>query len=241
MAETSAPARRVTRFTVRDLFLLIVLVSVILAWISSEQRGEQRRRIQEQQVHYAQQELERARDQLRDQARPRDRDRNRSFWEADLEDSNLAGMTIASNQNAFQRASFKNCRLEDATLQGGTASFQVSRFDGAKLNRARLIGEAASFQMASFVGADLTGAALIGESASFQSATFEGATLIGATLSGNFQTANISGAKFEDADLSAIDASNLGSCYFNDPPTYNAHTKFPTGFNPAERLWRRVD
>ena len=92
----------------------------------------------------------------------------------------------------------------------------------------------------SFVEADLTGATLTGGGASFQNATFEKAILIGATLSGNFQLVNFSGARLEGADLSAIAGNNLASCYFKEPPTYDARTKFPAGFDPVERSWRRV-
>jgi uncharacterized protein YjbI with pentapeptide repeats len=85
------------------------------------------------------------------------------------------------------------------------------------------------------------GATIVGGGASFQKATFEGAILIDATLSGNFQLVNISGARLEGADLSAIARDNLASCYFKDPPTYDARTKFPPGFDPAERAWRRIE
>jgi uncharacterized protein YjbI with pentapeptide repeats len=150
-------------------------------------------------------------------------------------------MTIASKENVFQRASFRSCRLEGATLEGGDASFQLARFDAAKLARACLTGGGSSFQGSSFVGSDLTGATLAGGAASFQGASFEGAILVGAKLIGNFQSVNISGARLEAADLSAIGREDLASCYFKDPPTYDARTKFPRGFDPAERLWRRVE
>ena len=94
--------------------------------------------------------------------------------------------------------------------------------------------------MVQFSGSTI-GATLIGGSASFQGASFEDATLIGAKLSGNFQEVNISGARFEAADLSAIARDDLASCYFKEPPTYDAGTKFPPGFDPVERLWRRVE
>jgi uncharacterized protein YjbI with pentapeptide repeats len=220
---------------------MLMLAALLLRFISFQQRVEQERRLHKQKLRYAQQELDRARDELKDQLRGPIPDRLRSFWEADLEGSNLAGMTLASNSNAFQRASFRKCNLEGATLKGGGASFQLARFDGAKLANSSLKGGAASFQGASFVGADLTGAALAGDGSSFQGAAFEGTILIGAKLSGNFQSVNISGAKFEGADLSEIDRDNLVSCYFQNPPTFNARTKFPSGFDPEENLWRRLE
>ncbi len=218
-----------------------MFAALLLRFISFLQRVEQERRLREQQLRYAEQELDRARDELKDQLRGPQPDRLRSFWEADLEGSSLTGMTLASNRNAFQRASFRKCNLEGATLEGGGGSFQFARFDSAKLAMASLKGGAASFQQASFAGADLTGATLAGEGSSFQGATFEGTILIGAKLSGNFQSVNFSGAKLEAADLSEIDRNNLASCYFKDPPTYDARTKFPQGFDPVEHAWMRVE
>jgi uncharacterized protein YjbI with pentapeptide repeats len=241
VTESSTPTRWLPRVSIRGLFFLILLVALLFGWHSSQQRAERERRHQEQRLRYAEEELRRARDELQDQQRGSRPDRARSFWEADLEGSNLSGMTIASHGNAFQRASFRKCRLEGATLEGGGSSFQSARFDAAKLSRACLKGGSASFQGSSFVGADLTGATLIGGDSSFQLASFDEATLIGATLSGSFQRVNISGARLEAADLSAIAPNDLASCYFKDPPTYDARTKFPPGFDPVERSWRRVD
>src|SRR5262249_27629178 len=239
--KSAAPARWLPRLSIRGLLSLILLVGLGFGWFSSEQRVEQvqRRaeRVRQQQelrLRYAGEELRRARDELRDQLQGPRPDRARSFWEADLEGSSLAGMTIASNGNAFQRASFRNCQLGGATLQGGASSFQFAHFDAARLVGASLNGGASSFQESSFAGADLTGATLIGGSTSFQGASFEDATLIGAKLSGNFQEVNISGARFEAADLSAIARADLASCYFKEPPTYDARTKFPPGFDPVE-------
>lgn len=138
-------------------------------------------------------------------------------------------------------ASFRKCRLEGATLIGGGSSFQFARFDAAKLARACLKGGGASFQLSSFVGADLKGTTLVGVGSSFQLASFEDAILIGATLSGSFQVVNLSGARLEAADLSAIARDDLASCYFKEPPTYDARTDFPPGFDPVELLWRRVE
>ncbi|WP_165075651.1 pentapeptide repeat-containing protein [Paludisphaera rhizosphaerae] len=241
MAESSPPARRLPRFTVRGMIFGVLFLAVVLGWIASVRRADWQRSMFAEHMQYADEELRRARDQLQQLKRGPQPDRTRSFWEAGLEGSNLSGMTIASRENAFQRASFRNCRLEDATLAGGDSSFQLAHFDGAKLTRASLKGGSASFQDASFAGADLTGATLAGGGSSFQRASFEGAILIGATLSGDFAVANLSRAKFESADLSALIRADLNSCYFKEPPTYNAATKFPPGFDPVARLWRRVE
>ena len=74
----------------------------------------------------------------------------------------------------------------------------------------------------------------------FQRGSFEDASLIDARLSGSFQSVNLSGARLEAADLSAIARDDLASCYFKVPPTYDARTKFPPGFDPVERSWKRV-
>lgn len=239
-AAVVSPARRLPRFSVRGLFFLILLIALGLGWFTARRSAERQRRMQEYRLRYAEEELRRARDEFRDQSRGPRPDRARSFWEADLQGSNLAGMTITSNENAFQRASFRDCRLEGATLQGGDSSFQLARFDAAKLAKAHLKGGRASFQESSFVGADLTGATLHGGPSSFQGASFEGAILVGAKLSGNFQGVNISGARFEAADLSAITRDDLATCYFKEPPTYDARTKLPPGFDPVEALWRKA-
>ena len=238
---SAAPVVRNPLVYLRVFVFLLMFAALLFNLITFQQRVERERRLLKQQLRYAEQELGRTRDELKDQLRGPQPDRLRSFWEADLEGSNLVGMTLAGISNAFQGASFRKCNLEGATLEGGGASFQSARFDGAKLARASLKGGAASFQGASFVGADLTGASLYGEGSSFQVATFDEAILIGATLSGTFQSVNISGARLEAADLSAIDRDNLASCYFKDPPTYDARTKFPRGFDPVEHLWRQAE
>jgi hypothetical protein len=60
-------------------------------------------------------------------------------------------------------------------------------------------------------------------------------------LKGDFRGSNFSGARLESADLSAITADNLASCYFKVPPTYDSRTRFPQGFDPVKNSWRRVE
>ncbi len=239
--QRSSKGPRVLKFSNRTLFGVVVLVALICGWFSTWQRADRERRRHEQRLLYAEQELERARGQVRDLARANRPDLTRSFWEAELEGANLTRMTLTSTSNAFQRASFRNCMLENATLKGGDASFQFACFDDAILAQASLTGGGASFQESTFVRAELTGATLTGGPGSFQSASFEDAILVGAKLVGSFQAANISGAKLQGADISAINCDDLASCYFNSPPTYNAETMFPEGFDPTEQLWRRAE
>lgn len=228
------PSRRM-RFSVRGLCVSFLFAAVIGGWYSSLRRFNSERRYLENCLRYAERELGRATDQLSDLPRPNRTER------LILEGSNLADSTIASPRNAFQKASFCECLLENATLEGGGASFQLARFDDAKLRRAKLKGGVASFQCASLVNADLTGAELSGEGSSFDGANFEKAILINAKLLGSFQGVNISGAKLAGADLTSINSETLAGWYFKVPPTYDAKTKFPAGFDPVKYFWRKTE
>jgi uncharacterized protein YjbI with pentapeptide repeats len=227
------------RFTVRGLLILTLLVAMLLGWRSSLQDAKRQLVRQESRLRYAEQELERARDELKDRDRPKQTAR-RLFWQAELDGAYLRGVTIASPENVFQGASLTNCDLQSAMLEGGGAAFQGAHFDGSNLTNAKLTGGGASFQQATFVACDLTGAVLSGAGSSFQVSSFENATLVGTRLAGSFQLVNISGAHFEGADLTALDRQSLESCYFKDAPTYNTQTQFPAGFDPAANAWRRT-
>lgn len=241
MSSSSIMDLWLSRLNIREPFLVILLITLGSGWISSVQRVDRKRRLQEKHLLYTEEELRRAMDELRAQKRGTVPDRTRSFWEADLEGSDLRGMTIASNSNAFQGACFRKCKLEEVKLEGGGSSFHGAHFDQAVLVRANLKGGVASFQEATFHGANLTDATLVGGLGSFQGASFEDAILIGATMSGNFQNANLSGARLQNANLVAIDCANLARCYFKVPPSYDSRTSFPVGFDPEEHLWQRVD
>jgi uncharacterized protein YjbI with pentapeptide repeats len=219
--------------------MLMLLAAVLLGWRSSLQRGAQQLKRQEIRLQYAEEELRRARDLLRDRNRP-NRVVSRVLDETVLDGANLRGVTIASSENAFQRASLRNCNLTTAVLEGGDSAFQLAHFDGARLVHARLKGGFASFQEATFNNANLTDAVLLGRGSSFQRASFENATLVRARLAGSFQAVNLTGAHLEGADLSAIAAEDLASCYFKQPPTYDDQTRFPAAFDPAAQQWARV-
>lgn len=240
MESKAPPARPRLRFSIRGLLMLILLVAMLLGWRSAVERGKMQLAQQANQLRYAEEELRRARDEIKDQSRVKP-DKSRAFWMAEFDGADLRGVTIASPSNAFQRASFQGCNLEGATLAGGVSAFQFARFDNCKLMNAKMTGGGASFQLATFVEADLTGAVLTGDGSSFQGASFEDATLVRARLSGSFQGINISGARFEGADLSALDDQSLASCYFHKAPTYDGRTKFPAGFDAKALLWRRVN
>jgi uncharacterized protein YjbI with pentapeptide repeats len=227
------------RFTIRTLLTFTLVVAMALGWRVSHRNARQEIALQTVQLRYAEEELRRARDELKDRDRP-NQPSSRNFWEAEFDGAYLRDVTISSPSNAFQRASLKNCDLQNATMEADTSAFQLAHFDGSNLAHAKLTGGGASFQCATFVGCDLTGAVLDGGGSSFQLSSFENATLVGARLAGSFQLVNISGAHFEGADLSALNTGSLQSCHFKDPPTYDAQTQFPAEFDPAANLWRRV-
>ena len=231
---------KLPKYSTRSLFVLLFIVAILFGWFNSVRQARRERYVWSRKAEYAEQELQRKTDELQRLRKGVTPDETRSFWQAGLEGTNLASMTISSYSNAFQRASFADCNLRDASLSGGGSSFQEARFDGANLQGATLVGGSASFQAASFVKSDLTRAKLTGGPASFQQASFEEATLVDAVLVGSFQRVNLNGAKLSGADLSGIASSDLETCYFKQPPTYNAQTKFPAGFNPAQQQWRKV-
>lgn len=229
------------KFSIRSVLVTILLLGLLFGWSASSKQAERRYRRLSQQLTYAEEELSRARDEVREIARGKVPDPQRSFWESSLDGSNLADTTVVHPGNIFQKASFRGCKLERATLKGGASSFQRACFDGATLINATLVGGVSSFQSSSFVDADLTDARLDGGPSSFQLASFENADMTGVTLKGSFQLVNLSRARLQRADLSALDAYDLASAYFDKPPTYDAQTKFPAGFEPREQLWRLVD
>jgi uncharacterized protein YjbI with pentapeptide repeats len=123
-------------------------------------------------------------------------------------------------------------------LTGGGASFQGASFNNAILRNAKLAGGGSSFQLATFENADLSGAVLSG---SLQGVSLRKAKCVGTTINGSFQGANIGAAQFQNADLSAVRSEDLGSCYFDAPPTYDANTKFPDRFDPVTHGWKKTD
>lgn len=231
---------KLPKYSTRSLFVLLFVVAILFGWFNSVRHARLQSNVLLRRLEYAEQELRRKTDELQRLRKGVTPDETRSFWQAGLEGTNLASMTIASDSNAFQRASFSDCNLRDASLSGGGSSFQEARFDGANLQGATLVGGSSSFQAASFVKSDLTRAKLTGGPTSFQQASFEEATLVDAVLVGSFQLVNLNGAKLSGADLSGIASSDLETCYFKQPPTYNAQTKFPAGFDPVQQQWRKV-
>ena len=159
-----------------------------------------------------------------------------SFESCLLQDANLNG--------SFQGTDFNHCNLANSTLIGDNSSFQLASFADANLSGAVVTGGGAAFQLCSFVDADLSGAVLTGGGCSFQGANFQRAKLFGARIvcpnATAFSAVIIDSAKFQGADLSAIGARALESCYFEMPPSYDGNTKFPSGFDPSKQLWQKA-
>ncbi len=120
---------------------------------------------------------------------------------------------------------------------GGDASFQGASFKFAILKNAKLTGGESSFQAAVFEDADLSEAVLVG---GLEGVLLKNANCTGVTIKGSFHGANIDGTEFGSADLTGIQSEDLGSCYFETPPSYNERTSFPAGFNPKERGWEQT-
>jgi uncharacterized protein YjbI with pentapeptide repeats len=157
--------------------------------------------------------------------------------------ANLAGASLMGDGASFQAASFGDADLTASRVTGGAASFQGASFEGANLADARLSGGAASFQQASFARANLRGAILVGQGSALQLATFEDADLTNAQIvcdESGFQSAAISGTRFQMADLSAIDRQSLATCTFaaSRPPEYDEKSRFPKEFDPVKRGWK---
>ncbi len=239
------PGSNRRRITIRSLLALTLIVAIGFGWINAVKRAESHR----DEVWRIQQRLLAANEQLelRDVAekpQPGTR-RHRFLYETNLEGNDFRGVNISAGPSAFQKTWLVDSQLQNTIIVAGTSSFQRARFDHANLQNAQLTGGGASFQLASFAGADLRNASLTGGGASFQCASLRDANLDGATIncpvnSSSFQLVDIDSASFRHADLSAIRAEDLESCYFFTPPMYDDKTRFPAGFDPAAVGWKLV-
>jgi hypothetical protein len=132
--------------------------------------------------------------------------------------------------------------LSGAALAGvnlGGLDFHSARFDGATLARAWLLE--CNLSGASLCKASLDRAWCAG--ACFREANVQGASLAGANLRGcdcrktDLGEANLTGATLDGADLCG---ANLSSSILKGASVararYDAHTRFPSGFEPAEAM-----
>ncbi|MDJ0756545.1 MAG: pentapeptide repeat-containing protein [Ardenticatenaceae bacterium] len=127
---------------------------------------------------------------------------------ANLEQVNLDGCNLMMCN--LSRARLKGASLRKTLLS--SADFTAADLSYARLNEAGVMG-------ARFINAHLKGARLY--RAVVGSADFSGADLSGVDLrEASLRWANLSRAKFEETKLARA--------------TYNQHTRWPEGFNPAD-------
>ena len=142
--------------------------------------------------------------------REKEPDVNPDLAQADLKETNLAGMdlngTILSQAN-LKKSNLSGSNLQDANLAG--ANLEEVNLAGANLEGANIAGAYllnSNLSGCNLTGANLSGAGLAGKvdlsGANLTGANLAGARLVGAKLSGaNFTRANLAGADFREADL----------------------------------------
>jgi uncharacterized protein YjbI with pentapeptide repeats len=242
--EPAADSRRRFRFSIREALFAMLLVALFFGWRASQQQTSRQIANLQRRLRYAETSntWSEFRSRIDMDSAPAASKRG-VLAHLNLDGANLRSVSIAGQNSAFARASFNNADLTKASLGGAGGAFQGAKFDGARLVNAKLTGGVSAFQGSSFAGADLTGAVLTGGASSFQGSTFADARLAGAQLlcsGASFQLVNIDAADFAGADVSALAAEALKSCYFNQPPTYDGHTRFPRGFDPEDQGWKRA-
>lgn len=236
---------RKPQITLRALFGL----TLVIAFVLSLYRCNQRVKRWQQETFQLREKLRAADWQIEfrdDPKKPESGSKGRGFLsKVNLEGQDFRGVSITVGSSAFQKTWLVGANLQKTTIAAGGASFQFVRLDHANLQGANLSAGGSSFQLASFLGADLRGATLTGGGASFQGSSMREADLTGATIIcppnlSAFQGVDISSANFQGADISAVQALNLQSCYFSTPPKYDAKTKFAKDFDPVAADWELV-
>ena len=117
------------RFRIRSLLVLMVVCGILLGWWSSLRMADNRHRDLNDQLFealrelaYAEQELERSREELQDRERPVQR-KSRVLYHCNLDGESLRGITISSldqeHGNICQGALFRDSYLQGAKLEGG--------------------------------------------------------------------------------------------------------------------------
>jgi uncharacterized protein YjbI with pentapeptide repeats len=227
------------RFRLRTALVCMALVALLIGWYTSmeRERAKSARFVQQLMNAQFQVRMAESRAEMQDHAVSRTKTRGKgALAKASFEGVDLRDVVIKAGTSAFQLTIFDNSDLSGTSLTGGDASFQGSSFKNAILKNAKLGGGGSSFQLATFENADLSGASLTGN---LQGMSLRKAKCIGARINGSFQSVNIDAAQFQQADLSAISHQDLASGYYETPPTYNAKTSFPDGFDPNAHGWKK--
>lgn len=228
------------RFTSKTVLVATAFIAIFLAWYRSSERYQ--KKLEMWQIRCANANTQLSVEEMRHRADKRAESTRRSRPDgfhaaAQLVGVNMRDVVLKGDSDAFEHAVFDNTDLRNATLGGGRTSFQCASFNNAILRNARVGGGRTSFQLATFENADLSAATLVGD---FQCISLKNANCTGATIEGRIQSANIDGARFEDADLSGTNNVHLDGTHYDEPPTYNANTKFPYGFDPVAMGWKKV-
>lgn len=229
------------RFKLRTSLFFIAFISLIIGWYTSIARERTKSARLVQQLMNAQSQIRLAESRAGIQADARSIGTQRAkgaLSSAKFEGVNLRDVVIQAGTSAFQRTVFDNSDLSNASLTGGGASFQGASFNNAILRNAKLAGGGSSFQLATFENADLSNAVLTGNLAGI---SLRNAKCVGTTINGSFQGANLDAVQFQNADLSSIRSEDLGSCYFDAPPTYDANSKLPDRFDPIGHGWKKTN
>jgi uncharacterized protein YjbI with pentapeptide repeats len=232
-------APRGLRFKLRTVLACIAFTAFVIGWYSSIERERTRSARLVQQLMNAQSQVRMAESRVQIQTNVPSSGNQKAkgvLSKARFEGVNLRDAVIQGGASAFQQTVFDNSDLSNASLTGGGASFQGASFNNAILRNAKLVGGGSALTLATFESADLSGAVLTGNLAGV---SLKNAKCLGTTIKGSFQGANIDAAQFQNADLSAIRSEDLGSCYYDAPPTYDTNTKFPARFDPIAHGWKK--
>jgi uncharacterized protein YjbI with pentapeptide repeats len=163
----------------------------------------------------------------------------KAFYETNFSESNLKDAALIGRAS-MQKANFSGANLENTLLKSGASGLQEANFDDAAIQGARLHG---SLQLATFRRTRIADTRFEGIGPAMQMANFDDAHLTRTTLIGtSFQAVSLNNTEFKECDLSTVRANDLASSKFEaaTPPRYDAATKFPEDFDPADHGWQLI-
>lgn len=164
----------------------------------------------------------------------------KAFYETNFSEANLKDAVLIGRAS-LQRANFSGANLENTLLKSGASGLQEANFDDAVIQGARLHG---SLQLATFRRTRIADTRFEGIGPAMQMSNFDDAQLTNTTLVGtSFQAVSLNNTEFKECDLSSVRANDLASSKFESatPPRYDAATKFPEDFDPADHGWQLIE
>ncbi len=164
----------------------------------------------------------------------------KAFYETNFSEANLKDAVLIGRA-ALQKANLSGANLENTLVKSGVSGLQEANFDDAVIQGARIHG---SMQLATFRRARIADTRFEGIGPAMQMSNFEDAQLTTVTLIGtSFQAVSLNNTQFQECDLSTVRANDLASSKFetSTPPRYDAATKFPEGFDPADHGWQLIE